>query len=54
MHGDELRSKRKQLSDQVGNLMREGKKAEAEEIKLEVKAINDELTLNEKKEEKIC
>ena len=52
MHGDELRSKRKQLSDQVGNLMREGKKAEAEEIKLEVKAINDELTLNEEKEEK--
>ena len=52
MHGDELRSKRKQLSDQVGNLMRKGKKAEAEEIKLEVKAINDELTLNEEKEEK--
>ena len=51
LHGDELRAKRKQLSDQVGSLMREGKKDEAEKIKAEVKAINDELVVNEEKEE---
>jgi seryl-tRNA synthetase len=51
-HGDELRSKRKTLSDQVGSLMKEGKKDEAENVKAEVKAINDELVENEKLEEK--
>ena len=48
--GDELRMKRNALSDQIGNLMRDGKKEEAEKIKLEVKTINDELTENEKLE----
>ena len=52
MHGDELRSKRKSLSDKIGSLMKEGKKDEAEAIKTEVKAINDELVVNEEKEEK--
>ena len=52
LHGDELRSRRKTLSDQVGSLMREGKKDEAEKVKLEVKQINDELVENEKLEEK--
>lgn len=51
LHGDELRSQRKTLSDQVGGLMRQGKKDEAEQIKLEVKKINDELIENEKLEE---
>ncbi len=51
MRGDELRSQRKSLSDQVGSLMREGKKDEAENIKLQVKKINDELIENEKLEE---
>ena len=51
LHGDELRSKRKSLSDQVGGLMREGKKDEAEQVKLQVKQINDELVENEKLEE---
>ena len=50
-HGDELRSQRKTLSEQVGNLMREGKKEEAEKIKIEVKTINDELAQNEVLEE---
>ena len=50
-HGDELRSQRKTLSEQVGNLMREGKKEEAEKIKSEVKEINDELSQNEVLEE---
>ena len=52
LHGDELRSQRKILSDKVGNLMKQGKKEEAEQIKLEVKKINDELVENEKLEEK--
>ena len=51
LHGDELRAKRKSLSEQVGLLMRDGKKDEAEKIKAEVKLINDELTQNEKLEE---
>ena len=52
LHGDELRSQRKSLSDKVGSLMKQGKKEEAEQIKLEVKKINDELVDNEKLEEK--
>ena len=51
LHGDELRAKRKSLSEQVGLLMRDGKKDEAEKIKAEVKLINDELVQNEKLEE---
>ena len=50
LKGDELRSKRNTLSSQIGNLMREGKKEEAEEIKEEVKRINDELIETEKLE----
>ena len=51
LKGDELRSSRNTLSSQIGNLMKEGKKAEAEEIKQKVKQINDELVENEKLEE---
>lgn len=50
LKGDELRSQRNYLSSQIGTLMREGKKDEAEKIKLEVKKINDELLENEKLE----
>ena len=50
LHGDELRSSRNSLSSQIGLLMREGKKDEAEKIKEEVKKINDELSRNEKLE----
>ena len=50
LKGDELRSQRNTLSSQIGNLMREGKKEEAEEIKAQVKEINDELVENEKLE----
>ena len=49
--GDELRSSRNSLSNQIGALMREGKKAEAEEIKAQVAKINQELLDNEKLEE---
>jgi len=51
LHGDELRSNRKTLSNQIGLLMREGKKDEANEIKEKVNSINEALVLNEKLEE---
>ena len=50
LYGDELRSNRNSLSEKIGLLMREGKKEEAEKIKLEVKAINEKLIENEKLE----
>ena len=51
LKGDELRNSRNTLSSQIGNLMRNGQKDEAESIKEEVKKINDELEQNEKLEE---
>ena len=51
LKGDELRASRNTLSGQIGILMKSGKKDEAEEIKLQVKKINDELVENEKLEE---
>ena len=51
MHGDELRNERKTLSNQIGILMKEGKKEEAENIKYKVQEINNELLENEKLEE---
>ncbi len=50
LKGDDLRMRRNSLSSEIGNLMRDGKKEEAEKIKLEVKEINDELENNEKLE----
>ena len=47
LHGDELRAQRNSLSTQIGNLMREGKKDEAEQIKIQVTKINNELVENE-------
>ena len=52
LKGDELRMKRNSLSSEIGNLMRNGKKDEAESIKLQVQEINKELEENEKLEEK--
>ena len=51
LKGDELRSKRNTLSAQIGSLMKEGKKDEAEQIKSEVQNINNELAENEKSEQ---
>ena len=48
--GDELRKNRNVLSKEIGNLMSQGKKQEAEEIKAKVNAINNELEENEKLE----
>ena len=50
LKGDELRSKRNSLSSEIGNLMRNGKKDEAEKIKTQVQEINNELEENEKLE----
>ena len=51
LRGDELRSKRNNLSNQIGNLMKQGLKNEAEDIKKEVNDINKELEENKVKEE---
>ena len=50
--GDEMRNKRKTLSNEVGNLMRAGQKEEAEKIKAQVQEINGRLTENEALETK--
>ena len=52
LNGDNLRSQRKSLSAQIGGLMKDGKKDEAEEIKKKVQKINEELEENEILEEK--
>ena len=51
VRGDELRSKRNTLSNQIGNMMKQGRRDEAEEIKKEVADINNELLENEKLED---
>ena len=50
LNGDNLRSERKNLSSQIGELMKQGKKDEAEEIKAKVQEINQKLEENEKLE----
>ena len=50
MKDDELRNQRNTLSNEIGGLMRQGKKEEAEEIKAKVTEINSELAENEKLE----
>lgn len=52
LNGDNLRAKRKSLSNEVGNLMKQGQKDEAEKIKAEVQEINSQLEENEKLEAK--
>ena len=49
-NGDNLRAKRKQLSNEIGNLMKQGQKDEAEKIKAEVQQLNEQLSENEKME----
>ena len=51
LNGDELRNKRKTLSNQIGSLMKSGNKDEAEIVKKQVEKINLELAENEKLEE---
>ena len=53
IEGDNLRSKRNSISSNIGQLMREGKKDEAEKAKEEVKEINERLVSIEKDEEEL-
>ena len=53
LEGDNLRAKRNDLSSQIGGLMREGKKDEAEKIKTQVGEINAHITELEEKEERL-
>ena len=41
LNGDNLRANRKKLSEQIGGLMKSGKKDEAEKIKQEVQKLNE-------------
>ena len=50
VNGDNLRAERKSLSNEIGNLMRQGKKDEAEIIKAKVNEVNSKLEENEKLE----
>ncbi|MBR5642182.1 MAG: serine--tRNA ligase [Firmicutes bacterium] len=51
--GDELRANRNAVSKQIGQLMKAGKKDEAEEAKKQVTEMADELAALEKKEEEL-
>ena len=51
--GDELRFKRNELSSEIGSLMRDGKKEDAEKIKADVSAINERLEGLEKEEDEL-
>ncbi len=52
LDGDNLRKEKNDLSKQIGILMRDGKKDEAEKIKEKVKDANDKIESLEKEEEK--
>ena len=52
-NADSLRASRNKLSKQIGALMGQGKKAEAEEVKAQVKAQSDELIAAEAKEKEL-
>ena len=52
--GDELRASRNTLSKQIGGLMKEGRKAEAEEVKAKVKANADRLAELEEEEKRLA
>lgn len=52
-HADDLRANRKEISKEIGKLMGQGKKEEAEEIKQQMAEIAHELTALEEKEIKL-
>lgn len=52
-HTDDLRGQRKTISKQIGALMGQGKKEEAEEVKQKVASIAQELEALEEKEDKL-
>lgn len=51
--GDELRAQRNALSKQIGALMKQGQRAEADEVKKQVSAIDEEQAHLEEKEAKL-
>lgn len=52
-HADDLRAQRKKISKEIGSLMGQGKKEEAEEVKNQVRNMADELEALEEKEESL-
>ena len=54
LNGDNLRSQRKTLSNQIGNLMKSVEKMQAEEVKRQVQEINDKLEKNEALEDELA
>ena len=54
LNGDNLRSERKSLSNQIGNLMKSGEKLQAEEIKQKVQELNERLEKNELLEDELA
>jgi len=54
LKGDELRSQRNSLSSEIGNLMKQGQKEDAEKIKTKVQEINQNLVENETLEENLA
>ena len=51
LNGDNLRSERKKLSEEIGKLMKSNQKAEAEKLRQEVQKINSAIQENEELEE---
>ena len=47
LNGDNLRNERKKLSTEIGNLMKSGKKDEADSVKAKVQELNEALEKNE-------
>lgn len=54
LNGDILRNQRKTLSNQIGSLMKNGEKMQAEEIKRQVQEINEKLEKNEALENELA
>ena len=52
-HADDIRSKRKKISKEIGIMMSQGKKEEAEAIKAQISEIAEELDALEEREEKL-
>ena len=54
LKGDNLRAERKTISNQIGILMKQGEKFQAEETKKKVESLNEELQMNEKLEAELA